>query len=146
MQLHLKTNVAQNYLNVFNAFDEKLFHKLSPPFPKMKLVRFDGSKPGNMVEVILDAGVKSFRWTSLITDRKITDTEAFFIDEGQQLPPPLSKWHHKHLVSKRGNGATIHDIITYSSGNKLLDVLLYPVMALQFGMRKPIYQKLFGRA
>ncbi len=146
MLLHLKTTVAQNYLKVFEAFNEQLFKKLAPPFPKFKLLRFDGSKPGDMVEIELDAIIKSFRWTSLITESKITDTEAYFIDEGKELPPPLRKWHHKHLITKHDEGAIIHDIITYSSGNKLLDVLLYPLMVLQFGMRKPIYQELFGKA
>ncbi|MEJ8804330.1 SRPBCC family protein [Pontibacter sp. H249] len=145
MQLHLKTAVAQDYLQVFNAFNEQLFRELAPPFPKLKLLRFDGSEPGDVVEVELQTGVKSFRWTSLITDRSITSTEAYFIDQGQELPPPLRLWHHKHLVSKNGNGAIIHDIITYSTGAKALDLLLYPLMVLQFGMRKPIYKRVFGK-
>lgn len=145
MKLHLKTAVAQDYLKVFDAFDEKLFRKLSPPYPKLKLIRFDGSEPGDVVEVELQTGFKSFRWTSLITDRSITATAAYFIDQGQELPPPLRHWHHKHLVTKNGSGAIIHDIITYSTGNKLLDLLLYPLMRLQFGMRKPVYRKEFGK-
>lgn len=145
MQLHLKTNVAQDYLAVFNAFDERLFQKLAPPYPRLKLLRFDGSAPGDVVEVELQTGVKNLRWTSQITDRRVTETEAYFIDQGQQLPPPLRLWHHKHLVTKNGSGATIHDIISYSTGYKLLDALLYPVMMLQFGMRKPIYKSEFGK-
>lgn len=145
MKLHLKTAVAQDYLKVFNAFDERLFRKLSPPYPKLNLLRFDGSEPGDVVEVELQTGIKSFKWTSLITDKSITDTEAYFVDEGQILPPPLKLWQHKHLVSKNGTGAIIHDIITYSTGFKLLDLLLYPVMLLQFGARKPVYRKEFGK-
>lgn len=145
MKLHLKTAVAQDYLRVFHAFDEQLFRKLSPPYPKLKLLRFDGSEPGDVVEVELQTGFKSFRWTSLITDRSITNNEAYFIDQGQELPPPLRQWHHKHLVTKNGNGAIIHDIITYSTGIKLLDVVLYPLMRLQFGMRKPVYRSEFGK-
>ncbi|WP_299818245.1 hypothetical protein [uncultured Pontibacter sp.] len=145
MQLHLRTAVAQNYLAVFNAFDEKLFRRLSPPYPKLRLLRFDGSEPGDVVEVELQTGIKSFRWTSLITERSITDREAYFVDQGQELPSPLRLWHHKHLVSKNGAGAIIHDIITYSTGFKLLDVLLYPLMLFQFGMRKPIYRSVFGK-
>ncbi|MBB6609631.1 hypothetical protein H7F15_01140 [Pontibacter sp. Tf4] len=145
MQLHLKTNVRQNYRQVFDAFDEQLFRKLAPPYPKLKLIRFDGSEPGNVVEVELQTGIKSYSWTSLITERTITDTEAWFIDEGQILPPPLKRWHHKHLVTANKSGATIHDIINYSSGNKMLDLALYPFMLAGFGMRKPIYQKVFGK-
>ena len=145
MQLHLKTPVQQDYMAVFNAFDEQLFRKLSPPYPRLKLLRFDGSKPSDVVEVELQTGLKSFRWTSLITERDITEAAAYFIDEGQVLPPPLRHWHHKHLIVKNGSGAIIHDIITYSTGTKLLDMLLYPLMKFQFGMRKPVYQKVFRR-
>ncbi|MBC5994078.1 SRPBCC family protein [Pontibacter cellulosilyticus] len=145
MQLHLKTAVAQDYLQVFNAFDERLFRKLSPPYPKLKLNRFDGSEPGDVVEVELQTGFKNFQWTSLITDRSVTATEAYFIDQGQELPPPLRQWHHKHLVTKSGNGSIIHDIITYSTGSGILDLLMYPLMRLQFGMRKPVYQREFGK-
>lgn len=145
MRIHLKTTVQQDFLTVFNAFDEKLFRRLSPPFPRLKLLRFDGSKPGDVVEVELQTGIKSFRWTSLIIEREVTDTEAYFIDQGQVLPPPLRYWHHKHLVTKSGSGAIIHDIITYSTGHKLADLLLFPLMLAQFGMRKPVYRKVFGK-
>lgn len=145
MQLHLKTNVKQNYLQVFNSFDEQLFRKLAPPCPKLNLIRFDGSEPGDVVEVELQTGIKSFRWASLITARSITATEAYFVDEGQVLPPPLKLWHHKHLVAANSTGSVIHDIITYSTGSKLFDLLLYPLMLLQFGMRKPVYRKVFGK-
>ncbi|WP_299758721.1 hypothetical protein [uncultured Pontibacter sp.] len=145
MQLHLRTYVSQNYLKVFNAFDEQLFRKLSPAYPRLKLLRFDGSEPSDVVEIALQTGLKSFRWTSLITERSITDTQAYFVDQGQELPPPLRHWHHKHLVTKNGSGAVIHDIITYSTDFKPLDLLLYPAMKLQFGMRKQIYQREFGK-
>jgi len=145
VQIHLKTDVGQHYRQVFEAFDEQLFRKLAPPYPTLKLLRFDGSEPGDVVEVELQTGIKSFRWTSLITDRTITDSEAYFIDEGQILPAPLKRWHHKHLVTANQTGSTIHDIINYSTGNKLLDLLLYPLMLAQFGMRKPVYRKIFGK-
>ena len=145
MHIHLRTPVQQDYLSVFKAFDGQLFRKLSPPYPRLKLLRFDGSAPGDMVEVELQTGIRSFRWTSLITERRITETEAYFIDQGQELPPPLRYWRHKHLITRNGSGAIIHDLITYSTGIKLVDLLLYPIMLAQFGMRKPVYQKVFRR-
>ncbi|WP_276498455.1 SRPBCC family protein [Pontibacter litorisediminis] len=145
MQLHIKTAVAQDYLQVFNAFDERLFRKLAPPYPRLKLLRFGGSETGDVVEVELQTGIRNFRWTSRITDRRITDTGAYFVDQGQELPPPLKVWHHKHLVTKNGSGATIHDIITYSTGSRPLDLLLYPFMKLAFGMRGPVYKREFGK-
>ncbi|MFT2009737.1 SRPBCC family protein [Pontibacter sp. 13R65] len=144
MQLHIRTLVKQDYLSVFDAFDERLFRKLSPPYPRLKLLRFDGSYPGDVVEVELQAGFKSYRWTSLITERVVTDTEAYFVDEGLEVPSPLRRWRHKHLVAKEGAGAVIHDIIEYSTGSKTLDLLLYPLMLVQFGSRKPVYKKMFN--
>jgi len=146
MRIHLKTAVQQDYITVFNAFDERLFRKLSPPYPRLKLLRFDGSEPGDVVAVALQTGFKSFRWTSLITERKVTDTEAYFVDQGQELPPPLRFWRHQHLITKNGSGAIVHDIITYSTGIKPLDLLLYPLMVAQFSMRKPVYKREFGKA
>ncbi|AKD02766.1 hypothetical protein POKO110462_00545 [Pontibacter korlensis] len=146
MKIHLETKVRQDYRSVFDAFDEQLFRKLAPPYPRLQLLRFDGSEPGDVVEVELQTGIKSFRWTSLITERVVTGAEAYFVDQGQELPPPLQLWHHRHLVTKNGGGAIIHDIITYSTGNKLLDLLLYPFMLAAFGMRKPIYRREFGEA
>lgn len=143
MLLHLQTAVQQDYLSVFHAFDEQLFRKLAPPYPRLKLLRFDGSAPGDVVEVELQTGIRSFRWTSLITEREITDKAAWFVDEGQEVPPPLRKWHHKHLVMQHGGGAIIHDIIEYSTGHKALDAVLYPFMLAAFGMRKPVYKKMF---
>jgi ligand-binding SRPBCC domain-containing protein len=145
MRLHLQTAVQQDYLSVFHAFDERLFRRLSPPYPKMKLLRFDGSEVGDVVEVELQTGIKSFRWTSLITERRVTNTGAWFVDEGQELPPPLRSWRHKHLVARHNGGAVIHDIIDFSTGFKPLDALLYPLMLAQFGMRKPIYKKVFRK-
>ena len=144
MQLHLKTFVRQNYLAVFEAFDESLFRKLAPPYPAFKLLRFDGSSPGDVVEIELQTGFKSLRWSSLITERETTETEAWFVDQGQVLPPPLRFWRHKHVVEKAGTGAVIHDIITYRSKYRWLDVLLYPLMLAQFAYRKPVYRSVFG--
>jgi ligand-binding SRPBCC domain-containing protein len=145
MRLHLQTAVQQDFKTVFEGFNEKLFLKLAPPFPKVKLIRFDGSKPGDMVAIEIRASVKTFIWTSLIIEENVAARAAYFIDEGQVLPPPLKKWRHKHLVTAEDNGAIIHDIIEYSTGSKILDVLLYPIMWAQFSYRKPVYKKVFAK-
>jgi hypothetical protein len=59
--------VRGDYRAVLGAFDEKLFRRLAPPFPRLRLLRFDGSRPGDVVEVELLTGFRRFRWTSLIT-------------------------------------------------------------------------------
>jgi ligand-binding SRPBCC domain-containing protein len=145
VRIHLKTNVCGDHREVLAGFDEKLFRRLAPPFPRLRLLRFDGSRPGDRVEIELLTGLKRFRWTSLITERQVTDQEAWFTDQGQQLPPPLRYWRHRHLVTNRGNGAsTIHDIIDYRTSFRLLDGLLYPLLWAQFAYRKPVYRRVFN--
>jgi ligand-binding SRPBCC domain-containing protein len=73
----------------------------------------------------------------------VTEAEAWFTDEGQELPPSLRGWRHRHLVAKRGTQATIHDIIDYRTGSRLLDLLLYPFLWAQFAYRKPVYRRVF---
>ncbi|MDB5261041.1 MAG: hypothetical protein JWQ14_322, partial [Adhaeribacter sp.] len=89
MRIAIHTSVKKDYIAVFKGFDEALFLALAPPFPKFKLLRFDGSQPGDTVAIELNFGLFCQTWTSLITQSQITDQEAWFIDEGQQLPWPL---------------------------------------------------------
>lgn len=144
MNLHIKTPVAQQYVSVLDGFDVDLFAALSPPFPRLKILRFDGSAPGDVVEVELVAGPIRRRWTSLITERHITNQAAWFTDEGLVLPAPLTFWRHKHLITHEKDHSIIHDQIEYQTNSKLIDLLLYPILYAQFALRKPIYQRVFG--
>ncbi len=145
MNFKIKTQVAQDYKTVFNQFDESLFKALKPPLIGLKVKRFDGSQLNSEVHVELNIlGVKKL-WVSKITEFQQTDTECYFTDtsSGNNLPPPLKNWKHKHLIVKQGTGSMIVDDVTYTSGWKLLDGLLYPVLYFQFAWRKPVYRKYF---
>jgi ligand-binding SRPBCC domain-containing protein len=145
LRVAIHTPVQQDFLSVYRKFDQDLFLALAPPFPKFKLLRFDGSQPGDRVAVELNFGVFRQTWTSLITASKVTEQEAYFIDQGQQLPWPLKFWQHQHLItSNPAGGAIIHDLIQYRTAFWLLDWLLYPFMRAQFSYRKPIYRRYFG--
>ncbi|KAA5546554.1 SRPBCC family protein [Adhaeribacter rhizoryzae] len=144
MRIAIHTEVKQDYLSVYHKFNQQLFLALAPPFPEFKLLRFDGSQPGDTVAVELNFGLFRQTWTSLITESKITDHEAYFVDMGQQLPWPLKYWRHQHLVKKNpAGGAIISDLIQYRTVFWLFDWLLYPVMWAQFSFRKPIYRRYF---
>ncbi len=54
MNLTIETKVEENYLNVKEGFTESHFTKLSPPFPPVKLLRFDGSAKGELVTLELN--------------------------------------------------------------------------------------------
>lgn len=146
MKIQLETSVEQGYLDVKAGFNESLFKKLSPLFPPVKLLRFDGSQKGDLVTLELNFIFFRQKWTSEITDDKTTDLEFYFVDKGVELPFFLKKWKHKHRVISLGIGSIIRDEIEYEAPNSIVTFLLYPALWLQFAFRKPIYRKIFKRS
>lgn len=144
MKINLATKVKQDYLSVKNGFDETLFTKLSPPFPPVKLARFDGSEVGDVVSLELNFLLFKQKWTSEISETQTTETEYYFVDIGTKLPFFLKKWRHKHRIIKEGNNSLIRDEIEFSAPFGLATLLLLPVIYLQFLYRKPIYKKIFA--
>ena len=148
MHVILRTAVAQPPAQVMAGFTRELFIALAPPFPKLRLLRFDGCRTGDQVEIELDTLVKRLLWTSLIVDDgQLADGTLFFVDEGQTLPPPLRYWRHRHLIQPGPQGGSIIvDDLEYRTATPALDALLYPAIWAQFAWRKPIYRRWFGKA
>ena len=146
MRLLLHTAVLQSPSVVMAGFTRALFEALAPPFPKLRVLRFDGCHTGDRVEIELDTLVKRLPWTSLIVaDGQEPDGTHFFVDEGQVLPPPLRYWQHRHRIQSGPNGSSlIVDDLEYRTASRLLDVLIYPAMWAQFAWRRPIYRRWFG--
>lgn len=145
MKLTISTSVEQGYLDVKDGFNESLFKKLSPPFPPVRLLRFDGSQKGDIVSLELNFIFFKQKWTSHITEDRTTDLEFFFVDEGVELPFFLKKWRHTHRVISTGIGSIIRDEIEFEAPFGLMTVLLFPVLWLQFSYRKPVYRRIFKR-
>ena len=145
MRVVLRTSVPQPPSRVMAGFTRSLFEALAPPFPRLRVLRFDGCRTGDKVEIELDTVVKRLPWTSLITDDGVRpDGTHFFIDEGQVLPPPLRYWRHHHRIEPDPNGGSvIVDDLEYRTASRLLDALIYPAMWAQFAWRKPIYRRWF---
>lgn len=146
MKIQLETPVEQGYLDVKAGFNESLFKKLSPPFPPVRLLRFDGSEKGDLVTLELNFIFFKQKWTSEITEDKTTDLEFFFVDKGVELPFFLKKWTHKHRIISSGIGSIIRDEIEYEAPLGILTFLLFPALWAQFAFRKPIYKKIFKRS
>ncbi|AXE19810.1 hypothetical protein DR864_19715 [Runella rosea] len=144
MKLILRTPVQQSYLQVWKGFDETLFRRLSPPFPPVRVVRFDGCLKGNTVELELNFFLFKQLWTSKITEQQGNAEEVFFIDEGVKLPFFLSYWRHRHRIIKDGEHTIIADEIEFRTPSVLTDYLFYPLLYGQFLYRKPIYRKVFS--
>lgn len=143
MKISVLTEVNQDYKSVFMGFTEHLFRKLNPPFPRVKVTRFDGCRTGDEVHIELDFLLFKDHWVSLITEQHQTDDEIYFIDQGLTLPFFLKGWQHKHRIMKSGENSVIADEIEYRTWNTLTDYLFYPVLYAQFLFRKPIYKSYF---
>jgi len=144
MKLTIQTRVNQSYQQVWAGFDKTLFDQLSPPFPPVRVVRFDGCYRGDVVDLELNFLLFKQRWVSHITDQQTNDTEIFFVDEGRRLPFFLSQWAHRHRILKDQDNAIIADEITFRTPFWLTDYLFYPLLWLQFAYRKPIYRRVFA--
>lgn len=145
MNLSISTLVAQSPEAVMSGFTESLFLQLNPPFPypKAKLLRFDGCKRGHEIHLELQMGF-TMRWESKITDDYQHPNEIGFVDEGHLLPFFLKSWTHRHRLVRKGNNTVIIDDITYTTPWWLPAALMYPALYFQFAYRKPIYRQTFG--
>jgi len=143
MKLRIRTHVKQPYQAVWEGFDEALFRKLSPPFPPVTVVQFDGCQQGDVVTLELNFLLFKQRWTSHIVEQQSTEQEIYFIDQGVLLPFFLRFWRHRHRLIREESGTTIADEIEFKTPTLLTDYLMYPLLWLQFAYRKPIYRKVF---
>lgn len=143
MKIVIKTKIPKNFLDIYSKFDQKLFEALSPPLMKVLVDRFDGCNKGDEVHLSMTLfGVIGQRWISLITRQEINENEAFFIDEGSLLPPPLKSWKHIHRINKIDeNSSHVIDDIEYTTGNAMLDLLIFPALYSMFYFRKPVYKR-----
>jgi ligand-binding SRPBCC domain-containing protein len=143
MKLSISTTVNQSWAQVTEGFTEKLFLSLNPPFPPVKLLRFDGCHKGDVVALELNFLLFKQNWDSLITSDETGTGHFQFVDEGAKLPFFLRRWVHRHRIEQSGEGTTILDAIEFSTGTWLTDVLFWPVLYGQFAYRIPIYKRFF---
>ena len=150
MRLRLETQVTQSLPVVWAGFDRTLFEQLSPPFPPVDVVRFDGCQRGDLVHIRLNFLLFKQDWISLIIDQQTGDQEIYFVDKGTQLPFFLTFWQHHHRLVRRSASTAneqtvIIDDVTFRTPFLLTDYLFYPLLWLQFAYRKPIYRRWFRR-
>lgn len=144
MRLTIRTRVSADIPKIKEGFTSVLFLKLNPPFPPVKLLRFDGCNRGDIVHLKLNFLFFNQEWISEITDQGETEHEWYFVDEGTKLPFFLKKWRHHHRICKVSEGrSVIIDDFTYATGTIFTDLLLYPALFVQFVYRKPIYRRMF---
>jgi ligand-binding SRPBCC domain-containing protein len=96
----ISTPIQAPISHVKELFTADLLLRLSPPFPRVSLQRFDGCKKDDNVILEINLVFTKVTWSSLITEDKLTANEWFFIDEGVKMPFGLHYWQHKHRVKK----------------------------------------------
>ncbi|NND31728.1 MAG: hypothetical protein HKN76_03990 [Saprospiraceae bacterium] len=144
MKLRFETIVDGYYKDVMHRFDRKLFEALKPPLVDFEVVSFTGSKTGDHVHLKF-GGLVSFEWVSEIIDHGTNAEATYFIDQGTKLPFPLKSWHHQHIVEKiSSNQSKIVDDIDFKASNRILTVLIYPMLYLGFKPRSKIYKRYFS--
>lgn len=139
----LRTRVQGNHLSVFRHFNEDLFRFLRPPRFLAEIRRYDGTFAGALVEVMFLFPAKSLMQVRI---SEFNEEKTRFTDEGLILPFGLKSWKHQHIVEAdplSDNHSYVVDEIDFRSGNLLTDFLFYPVLFLQFFLRKPAYQRYF---
>lgn len=131
-------------MEVMKRFDRSLFEALAPPLVPFEIVKFTGSQTGDTVHLRMGKGIR-IEWISVITSHGSDKEQAYFVDEGIQLPFPLKFWRHQHIVKKDSeNQSWIIDDIQYEAVNNLLSKLMYPILYAGFKGRGRIYRQYFN--
>ena len=138
MNITLRSKVNADLKTVYSRFDANLFRYLLPP--GAQLIKFGGSQKGDIVHLKLPLAGE---WISEITEDGQTEDYYYFIDKGRTLPFPLKTWTHKHGLYRSEKGTIIEDNMTFSTGNVILDLLLYPVLLFSFLPRVWQYKNYF---
>ena len=143
MKLEVRTTVNASLEQVKEGFTRELFLQLNPPFPPVRLLEFGGCKTGDRVQLELNFLLFKQVWISDITEEKEEMGKWYFVDQGTKLPFFLKSWKHHHEVRANEEGTTIVDSISFATGTRLTDLIMYFPLYAQFLYRKPIYRKLF---
>lgn len=146
MRIYIRTELDAEFETVINHFNDELFNALNPPFPPVKLLRFDNPKEtGGEIHLQFNFIFFKQHWVGRITSSERNEHAFTFIDEGVKLPFFLKSWHHRHVIEKTVSGTAIIDDIHFRTPFLLFDYLMYPGMYLQFLYRKPAYKKFFNK-
>lgn len=141
-QFRIQTPIAASMEHVWAQFDKSLLLKISPPFPKVNIRRFDGCLKGDEVELEINLFGLQILWTSHITESAETPEKIYFIDEGRIVPFGIHTWKHVHSIIATGKDTClVEDFVTYQTKFTILDYLLFPMLWGMMVYRKPFYQK-----
>lgn len=138
----IQTKIGASMPFVWSQFNEALLRKISPPFPKVNIQRFDGCNEGDLVILEINLFFIQVVWSSKIIHSKQDSKQSVFIDEGITVPFGINIWKHEHSIIKIDDSQCyIEDFVTYKTSNVFLDIILFPFLWGMIFYRKPFYQK-----
>ncbi|TND10529.1 MAG: hypothetical protein FD123_171 [Bacteroidetes bacterium] len=143
MRFTIKTFIpGKSPQEVFAHFGEPLFRVLSPGFPRITIIRFDGCRLNDETHIDMQFFGKR-RWVSVNTAFSEKEQEIYFIDEGKTLPLGLKRWKHCHRVVAAPGGSIIRDEVEFDYGNFVLNVFWKIPLWIPFAMRPVKYRRFF---
>ena len=90
---------------VFSMLDQKMFNALKPPSFLANIELYEGNNLNDRVSIWFK--IFKQRMMVKIIDIHSDNAKCYFVDEGLELPFGLTKWQHKHLVTKGDNNRCI---------------------------------------
>lgn len=146
MKIRIQTELDNKFKDIVSNFDKDLFLALKPKGVRLSIKRWDGIYIDALFELeIALLWVKQI-WIGKISDVQKSKEKFSFIDIGVELPSPISKWRHLHLVLKKGKNRTIIiDEVDFKTRFFVLDIVIYPFLFSQFYSRKKAYRKYFKK-
>ena len=139
-RLVIKTKVKGSPKKIYSRFNKDLLLKLTPPIMDMEVTRFDGNNIDDQIHIVTNIFGLYQSWQNEIIEFYETENEVYFIDQGILIPDPLKSWRHKHIIIKKDElHSMIIDQVFYTTGSKIIDKLLYPIIFALMYYRKPIY-------
>ncbi len=143
MRIRIKTRgIKGEYRKVFSHFDERLFDRLLPPKWVAEVEKYEGNKLGDRVIINFKKPVKGQLKVEILS-KDITSKQAFFMDEGLNMPFGIKYWRHFHRVFAKGDESVIVDDIHFSFNNRLKDMIAYPIIKFIFKRRCKVYKAYF---
>lgn len=142
--LVVDTEVNASFDRVVSGFGAPLFGTLNPPFPRARLLRMDGNRAGHRIELLLDFGLFTQKWTGIISAHAQSTDLYWFVDRGEQLPFFLRSWEHYHGIREvRGGVTLITDAIRFRSAPWIPRFLMRWMLIRLMRYRSPRYNRYF---
>jgi len=145
MRIRIVSTVYRPFKQVCEGFNISLFRALLPPLGLVRVVRYEGQNPGDIIDLSFRIPFIS-NWTVIIKDSWFSHREYGFVDRGLRVPLGIQYWKHSHRVVARDHlSSFIIDDIEYESPWRFYDYILLPIIWGMFFPRKFMYDRYFKR-